>query len=71
VKEAGGLLTGFLKGSRTCLLSMWQKLAGVEQFTTTQLQSNSWWTSKSPLNSFVEQSRPTKEKNNFDTEYWI
>ena len=35
-KQAPELLTGLRKGSRICLLSMWQKLAGVEQFTTTQ-----------------------------------
>lgn len=39
-------LTGFRKGRRIWRRSTWKKLPGVEQLTTTQLQSYSWLMSK-------------------------
>lgn len=41
------VLTGLRKGRRIWRRRTWKKLAGVEQFTTIQLQSYSWRTSKS------------------------
>lgn len=47
VRKSFFILTGFRKGRSICLRVTWKKFAGVEQFTTIQLQSYSWRTSKS------------------------